>query len=101
MSHPRCSFCDRGRAEVAQLIAGPGMHAICDACVLRAVELLDREGSERARDQPCSFCQRAPGRFASGRAAMCDTCIALCVDILIENPPNVPAEIPTARVIKR
>jgi hypothetical protein len=29
---PRCSFCWKGRRQVAMLVAGPGVH-ICDACI--------------------------------------------------------------------
>jgi hypothetical protein len=36
----RCSFCRKSDAEVAKLVAGPGVH-ICDECVAVASRLMD------------------------------------------------------------
>ncbi len=38
----RCSFCGRDSADVAKLIAGPGVY-ICDGCVGRSVAILDAD----------------------------------------------------------
>ncbi|NUW38076.1 hypothetical protein HTZ77_42760 [Nonomuraea sp. SMC257] len=38
----RCSFCHKGSADVAKLIAGPGVH-ICDECVGLCVDILEQE----------------------------------------------------------
>ncbi len=35
----RCSFCKKSDAEVAKLVAGPGVH-ICDECVAVASRLM-------------------------------------------------------------
>jgi ATP-dependent Clp protease ATP-binding subunit ClpX len=37
----RCSFCGRTAAQVAKLVAGPGVY-ICDACVKKASEIMAR-----------------------------------------------------------
>jgi ATP-dependent protease Clp ATPase subunit len=36
----RCSFCKKTGAEVAKLVAGPGVH-ICDECVAVASRLME------------------------------------------------------------
>ncbi len=36
---PVCSFCRKERRDVAQLVAGPGVH-ICDACIALCSRLL-------------------------------------------------------------
>jgi hypothetical protein len=36
----RCSFCKKSDAEVAKLVAGPGVH-ICDECVAVASRLME------------------------------------------------------------
>jgi ATP-dependent protease Clp ATPase subunit len=41
-SEPRCSFCGKERAAVANLIAGPGVW-ICNDCVALCVEIIDEE----------------------------------------------------------
>jgi hypothetical protein len=92
----RCSFCNASQAQVAKLIAGPGVH-ICGACVAavagvastgtatpapRVLRVADREA------HPCSFCgKRTPTVDAivkGPRARICTECIALCDDILTE-----------------
>ena len=35
----RCSFCNKGENEVAQLIAGPRVY-ICDSCVATATDII-------------------------------------------------------------
>jgi hypothetical protein len=39
MDTPSCSFCYKPRADVQELIAGPGVH-ICDACVTLCSRIL-------------------------------------------------------------
>jgi hypothetical protein len=104
-----CSFCGRSREECAKLIAGPGVF-ICDRCVGRASGLAagaaveDRaEGSMRLEPSGsqarCSFCGKqarqvrqlvasglaaAPGgKFGQG-TRICDECLVLCEEILLE-----------------
>jgi ATP-dependent Clp protease ATP-binding subunit ClpX len=38
----KCSFCGKGEAEVAKLVAGPKVF-ICDACVAIAVRVMKEE----------------------------------------------------------
>ena len=40
LSKRRCSFCKKSDAEVAKLVAGPGVH-ICDECVAVASRLME------------------------------------------------------------
>ncbi|GAA4097546.1 ClpX C4-type zinc finger protein [Actinomadura miaoliensis] len=43
---PRCSFCGKSSAEVARLVAGPGVH-ICNECVELSEAII-----EEYRDKP-------------------------------------------------
>jgi predicted SprT family Zn-dependent metalloprotease len=43
MSHYRCSFCGKERAEVRRMIAGPNQVYICSECVALCNEIIDRE----------------------------------------------------------
>ena len=76
-----CSFCGRAQAEVAKLVAGPGVY-LCSGCVqqARAWPALAYPG------RTCSFCgQWDPdkGRVtARGAAAVCDQCLDLCDQII-------------------
>ncbi len=38
----RCSFCTKDEAEIAKMIAGPGVY-ICNECVALCEEILDQE----------------------------------------------------------
>jgi ATP-dependent protease Clp ATPase subunit len=60
---PACSFCGRGSADVAKLVAGPRVY-ICDRCAAQAIEIMDRGGG--AAEQPSS---RA-GLFAAMRTLL-------------------------------
>ena len=78
-----CSFCARAQAQVAKLIAGPGVY-ICAGCVAlaRAWPALPQPG------RTCSFCgQWDPdsGRVvAHGAATICGQCLDLCDEIIAE-----------------
>ena len=39
----RCTFCGKGKDQVARLIAGPGVY-ICNECVELCMEIMDEEG---------------------------------------------------------
>jgi len=77
-----CSFCDRSRAEVRRIIAGPGV-MICDGCVGLALEALDAGAAATpglarlvATDQSeakerCNFCGKRRDQV-SGLAAAPD-----------------------------
>jgi ATP-dependent Clp protease ATP-binding subunit ClpX len=61
----RCSFCRRGEAQVAKLVAGPGVY-ICDSCVAIASEIMARADTEPPAPQPRpTFVRRM---FGAGRA---------------------------------
>ena len=78
-----CSFCGRAQAQVAKLIAGPGVY-ICSGCVAlaRAWPALPQPG------RTCTFCgQWDPnsGRVvAHGAATICGECLDLCDEIIAE-----------------
>jgi hypothetical protein len=91
-----CSFCGRPEAEVAKLIAGPGIF-ICEQCVAlvrRVGETGIGEETERTRVDPvaggsalkCSFCGKsagAVGRMVAGPGlCMCGSCVVLCEEVL-------------------
>ncbi|MEA2787587.1 MAG: hypothetical protein QOF71_3691 [Candidatus Eremiobacteraeota bacterium] len=46
----RCSFCKKSDAEVAKLVAGPGVH-ICDECVAVASRLMDAPPAPPSSEQ--------------------------------------------------
>ena len=78
-----CSFCGRAQAQVAKLVAGPGVY-ICSGCVVlaRSWPAVGYPG------RTCSFCgQWDPdkGRVtAHGAAAICGQCLDLCDEIIAE-----------------
>jgi ATP-dependent protease Clp ATPase subunit len=80
-----CTFCGRSRGQCAKLIAGPGVY-ICDGCVALARGWPVAEDPERR----CSFCgmpRRMIGAvFVQGTvpACLCDECLDLCDEILVE-----------------
>jgi DNA-binding Lrp family transcriptional regulator len=109
-----CSFCGARREDVRKLIAGPGTF-ICEACVDLAAEVVDERAertNERTRLMPvdatnvrarCSFCGKrrerveglaeAPDRPSAGKfgrrsgvVCICNDCLALCGEILSEQP---------------
>jgi ATP-dependent protease Clp ATPase subunit len=43
-----CSFCGRSRAEVAELVSGPGVR-ICAGCVAAAAKVLDGQPLDRSQ----------------------------------------------------
>ena len=103
-----CSFCGRTQRQVRKLIAGPGVY-ICGLCIELAADVVSSgtpadtglgtihvvPGQDRQVD--CSFCgkkrhqvtdmaARAAGTSSEvpGPAAICDECLSLCDEILIE-----------------
>ena len=91
-----CSFCGLPDAEVAKLIAGPGIF-ICDQCVALVRRVGDTgvaEETERTRVDPvvggsalkCSFCGKSAGtvgRMVAGPGlCMCGACVVLCEEVL-------------------
>jgi ATP-dependent protease Clp ATPase subunit len=56
---PRCGFCGRSVAEVRHLLQGEAGVHICDGCVERAHERIQRKGRPRcARGRPCGLRRR-------------------------------------------
>lgn len=53
----RCSFCKKNDAEVAKLVAGPGVH-ICDECVAVATRLMEAPPPQRPAPDTQSLRQR-------------------------------------------
>ena len=51
-----CSFCGKGAAEVAKLVAGPRVLVagpqvhICDQCVVLATQVMEQRGGDEPRD---------------------------------------------------
>jgi ClpX C4-type zinc finger protein len=94
-----CSFCGRDQKHVKKLIAGPGVY-ICDRCVSRADEVLATAGTDAATAgsirvvgaeagaERCSFCGKRRAQVArmvaAGRDTVCDECLGLCHEILVE-----------------
>jgi ATP-dependent protease Clp ATPase subunit len=100
----RCSFCDKPRAAVRALVAGPGL-SICDECVQAGAEILFGETAEPVPpDTACSFCDRTRpeiGVLIPGpRHHICDACVQLCTEILGElgHVQAPAAALPVARV---
>ena len=58
----RCSFCKKTDAEVAKLVAGPGVR-ICDECVVIASRLMDAPPAQRPEPDHGSLRQRFAGRI--------------------------------------
>ncbi len=56
-SKRRCSFCKKRDAEVAKLVAGPGVH-ICDECVAVASRLMEAPPPRGPASQQRSVLQR-------------------------------------------
>jgi hypothetical protein len=92
-----CSFCDRALPEVFKLIQGPEAIHICDRCIAEASELIRHADRGRPIDPTeCSFCrQLANIHFERYGHRICDPCVALTVEVLVE------AELPVARVVSR
>jgi ATP-dependent protease Clp ATPase subunit len=105
MSHQRvhqiidgavCSFCDARQADVARLIAGPGVF-ICDRCLMLALRVIaserdasdDRTIIQQAAAGPsvkCSFCRKKAkrvGRMAErSETRICSHCLSLCTQVI-------------------
>ena len=87
----RCSFCNKARAEVQKLVAGPTVF-ICDECVQVCTEIIAREKESMTVDQPppgptpadttrivtCRLCGLqlpwAEALLVSGRGFLCPGC---------------------------
>jgi hypothetical protein len=103
-----CSFCGTSQYEVRKLIAGPGVY-ICDACVELVQGVISSGSVTNTRLGPvhavadqdeqvrCRFCDKHRDQVAamaamsaeaggevSGPAAICDECLALCIEIIAE-----------------
>jgi len=63
-----CSFCGRGEADVAKLVAGPKVY-ICDRCVALAGQIMaGRSGDElQASEFRPTFLQRVLSRVGRAR----------------------------------
>jgi hypothetical protein len=67
----KCSFCGRGEAEVAKLVAGPRVF-ICDSCVAVAARIMEEDPGPPA--QPRSLWRRLLDWIAGGfRRSECHT----------------------------
>lgn len=88
-----CRFCARAVAEVHTMIEGPDELRICDLCVDRARAAIATAPRVVAE---CSFCCQStpPVHYAHRGVAICDPCVALCVEIVAEQ------QLPAARVVK-
>jgi len=99
-----CSFCGKHQKQVKKLIAGPHAY-ICDVCVDRVHSVLGSAGktastpinsihqvSLEARDTRCSFCAKARHQVevmaAAGDARICGECVALCDEIISDEPTS-------------
>jgi hypothetical protein len=100
-----CNFCERPRAEVTSLVPGPRIY-ICDACVLRCMDLAAGSGKESdgirlvmggpSSPEPratCRFCKKAyrEVRLAFeheesgiGTNSICADCIGLSIHMLAD-----------------
>jgi hypothetical protein len=90
-----CTYCGRAEAQVAKLIAGPGVF-ICDACVSLAQQTITGScppgsfalATEHAKTR-CSFCRkrRAADRplLISTAANICSECLHACRQILVDS----------------
>ncbi len=103
-----CTFCGRPQTKVRKLIAGPNVY-ICNGCVGLAKRVISSADAvltqvgqmtsvpEQEKRERCSFCGKyrsqvpglatvsgATGGKASGPAAICGECLALCDEIVAE-----------------
>jgi len=100
----RCSFCGKSEHEVRKLIAGPTVY-ICNDCIKRCNEIIaeeanrpeptpetkpapSRRDTRSSRLLCCSFCgktRREVRKLIAGPTVyICDECIGLCNDIIVE-----------------
>jgi ATP-dependent protease Clp ATPase subunit len=95
-----CSFCRRELADVRKLIEGPHDLCICDICVREACESMEKPADGHVEYVACSFCRQplALVHFAKHDHRICDPCVVLCVEILLE--ADVEAKLPVARVVR-
>ena len=101
-NHLSCSFCGKSQKQVKKLIAGPSAY-ICDGCMRRVHTVLAAPGRtastpiariQQVGDEPgagqCSFCGKARDRVAAmasaGTTRICNECLALCDEIVREEP---------------
>lgn len=63
---PRCSFCDRTRAEVRALVVGPGA-SICNLCAVVAVRSLSDDDIRAAIASLVGARSRVPGPYSEKR----------------------------------
>jgi ATP-dependent protease Clp ATPase subunit len=98
-----CSFCGKSQKQVRKLIAGPDAY-ICDGCVSRVQSVIAEPGwsastpiatiqmvNGEAGAEQCSFCGKRRDEVgamaAAGDRRICVECLALCDEILSEEPP--------------
>lgn len=71
----RCSFCRKTEAEVAKLVAGPGVY-ICDECVALAQQIMESDLGPGDFPKPAASVWRKlirrAGELLHGRNARCD-----------------------------
>jgi ATP-dependent protease Clp ATPase subunit len=73
------------------LVAGPTVY-ICDACVTLSRVLLQHPPPPLEGDRDCSFCGKSSKAVehviapAHGRLGICNECVDLCHNILLEKP---------------
>ena len=96
------SFCRMSQRQVKKLIAGPGVY-VCDGCMHRMHTVFAAPGQtastptatirqvgEEARAEQCSFCGKPRARVgamaSAGELRMCSECLALCDEIISEEP---------------
>lgn len=95
-----CSFCGATKAEVARLVAGPGVF-ICDSCVALSDQVIREAGPpepSRSHIGPvspssaftCSFCDRPAAeteRLVAGPGVrICDQCVRFCTEVIAALP---------------
>lgn len=96
-----CTFCGAPQPRTRKLIAGPNIY-ICDQCIQLALTLLTSDGPITSRHvrlelaradagDRCGFCgkrAREVSRMIAGDGAyICDECLGLCGQMLIEEAP--------------
>jgi hypothetical protein len=71
----RCSFCSKGRAQVAKLIAGPNVY-ICDECVSLCDDILaeERDKLDAARESVAPQVPRPAARPVISTGLLCALC---------------------------
>lgn len=84
----RCSFCNKARAELRALVAGPDA-SVCDECVAVAIQILLDGTAERVpHDTACSFCHRTRAQvrvmIPGPGDAICDACVQLSANVLLD-----------------